>query len=93
MSIFRKRRKATPLTIAAPVSGEIIDIADVPDPVFAGKHMGPGFAVAPVSGDFTSPIDGIVSSSGPQKLKVEVDVIPDGESMPEAAGEPEIETA
>ena len=60
MSIFRKRRKATPLTIAAPVSGEIIDIADVPDPVFAGKHMGPGFAVAPVSGDFTSPIDGIV---------------------------------
>lgn len=35
--------------------------------------------------DYTdvSPIDGIVSSSGPQKLKVEVDVIPDGEAMPE----------
>ena len=27
MSIFRKRRKATPLTIAAPVSGEIIDLS------------------------------------------------------------------
>lgn len=65
MSIFRKRRKATPLTIAAPVSGEIIDIADVPDPVFAGKHMGPGFAVAPVSGDFTSPIDGLVMLVAP----------------------------
>ena len=40
--------------------------------------------------DYTdvSPIDGIVSSSGPQKLKVEVDVIPDGEAMPESAGEP-----
>jgi transglutaminase-like putative cysteine protease len=36
--------------------------------------------------DYTdvSPIDGIVSSSGSQKLKVEVDVIPDGEPMPEA---------
>lgn len=35
--------------------------------------------------DYTdvSPIDGIVSSSGSQKLKVEVDVIPDGEAMPE----------
>lgn len=36
--------------------------------------------------DYTdvSPIDGIVSSSGAQKLKVEVDVVPDGEPMPEA---------
>lgn len=45
--------------------------------------------------DYTdvSPIDGIVSSSGPQRLKVEVDVIPDGEAMPEAAAPPEAETA
>ena len=65
MSIFRKCHKAATLNIAVPVSGEIIDIADVPDPVFAGKHMGPGFAVAPVSGDFTSPIDGIVMFVAP----------------------------
>ena len=45
--------------------------------------------------DYTdvSPIDGIVSSSGPQKLKVEVDVIPDGEAMPEAAPASEEQTA
>ena len=29
-----------------------------------------------------APIDGIVSSSGAQKLKVEVDVVPDGEDLP-----------
>jgi transglutaminase-like putative cysteine protease len=39
--------------------------------------------------DYTDvcPIDGIVSSSGSQKLRVEVDVIPDGEEMPREAGE------
>lgn len=41
--------------------------------------------------DYTdvSPIDGMVSSSGPQKLKVEVDVVPDGEPMPEHPAIPE----
>lgn len=45
--------------------------------------------------DYTdvSPIDGIVSSSGSQKLKVEVDVIPDGEAIPEHAPAQEAETA
>lgn len=45
--------------------------------------------------DYTdvSPIDGIVSSSGPQKLKVEVDVIPDGEAMPEHQLTGETQTA
>jgi transglutaminase-like putative cysteine protease len=43
--------------------------------------------------DYTdvSPIDGIVSSSGAQKLKVEVDVVPDGEPMPEAIARMEAE--
>ncbi|MDO9428709.1 MAG: transglutaminase family protein [Methylobacterium sp.] len=45
--------------------------------------------------DYTdvSPIDGIVSSSGAQKLKVEVDVVPDGEPMPEHAPAVEAEPA
>lgn len=45
--------------------------------------------------DYTdvSPIDGIVSSSGSQKLRVEVDVIPDGEAMPQAASLPVEEEA
>ncbi|KQT77326.1 transglutaminase family protein [Methylobacterium sp. Leaf466] len=39
--------------------------------------------------DYTdvSPIDGIVSSSGSQKLRVEVDVIPEGEAMPPEVAE------
>ncbi|MBX9934113.1 MAG: transglutaminase family protein [Methylobacterium sp.] len=46
--------------------------------------------------DYTdvAPIDGMVSSSGSQKLRVEVDVIPEGEAMPEAVeAEPEAATA
>ncbi len=35
----------------------------------------------------------MVSSSGPQKLKVEVDVVPDGEPMPEHPAAPEAATA
>ena len=65
MSIFRKRHKAASLSIAVPVSGTILDISDVPDLVFAGKHMGPGFAVDPTSGEFVSPIDGVVTLIAP----------------------------
>ncbi|MFC6047694.1 transglutaminase family protein, partial [Methylobacterium hispanicum] len=32
-----------------------------------------------------SPIDGIVTASGRQRLRVEVDVIPEGEAAPELA--------
>lgn len=65
MSLFRKRHKDQALKVAAPASGPILDITEVPDPVFAGKHMGPGFAVDPTSGQFTSPIDGEVTLVAP----------------------------
>ena len=65
MSLFHKRHKDETLKVAVPVSGTILDITDVPDPVFAGQHMGPGFAVDPTSGEFTSPIDGEVTLVAP----------------------------
>lgn len=53
------------VTIAAPISGTVIPLTDVPDPVFAQALVGPGVAVdpgeagqlsvsAPVSGTLTS---------------------------------------
>ena len=65
MSLFHKRHKDETLKVAVPVSGTILDITDVPDPVFAGQHMGPGFAVDPTSGEFTSPIDGELTLVAP----------------------------
>lgn len=38
----------------------MIDLADVPDPLFAGRSMGDGFAVEPAEGVFRSPVDGVL---------------------------------
>ncbi|WP_251552105.1 glucose-specific PTS transporter subunit IIBC [Neobacillus muris] len=43
---------------AAPIKGEIKEITEVPDQVFAGKMMGDGFAIIPSEGLVASPVDG-----------------------------------
>lgn len=49
------------LQVVAPLSGEIIDITQVPDPVFSQKTMGEGFGIAnPTSDDIVVPVDGRV---------------------------------
>ncbi len=48
-----------------PVTGEIIDIKDLPDPVFAEKMMGDGFGIKPESNEIVSPVDGEVVSVFP----------------------------
>jgi len=45
-------------TIAAPCNGQIVGIEEVPDPVFAEKMVGDGFAIIPSSTDILSPVDG-----------------------------------
>ena len=35
------------LTVRAPLAGTVIGIEDVPDPVFAGRLVGPGLALEP----------------------------------------------
>lgn len=50
------------VSVVAPISGNIIDIADVPDPVFAKKAVGDGFGISePPSGDVLSPVTGTVT--------------------------------
>lgn len=39
-------------------SGEIIDVASLPDPVFAEKILGDGFAILPEGGEILSPVNG-----------------------------------
>jgi len=36
-----------PLTVLAPLTGTVLAMAEVPDPVFAGEIVGPGLAIDP----------------------------------------------
>lgn len=46
----------------APMAGKLVPLDQVPDPVFADKIMGDGFAIDPASGDVISPVDGTITS-------------------------------
>ncbi|WP_047154932.1 glucose-specific PTS transporter subunit IIBC [Aneurinibacillus tyrosinisolvens] len=51
--------------IVAPMTGDVVDIAEVPDQVFAGKMMGDGFAIQPAEGKVYSPVKGKVMTAFP----------------------------
>ncbi|MFD2612327.1 glucose-specific PTS transporter subunit IIBC [Paenibacillus gansuensis] len=52
---------------AMPLDGELVDISKVPDPTFADKMMGEGFAIVPKSGEIYSPVNGVVENVFPTK--------------------------
>lgn len=49
--------------IIAPVSGEVISLAQVNDGVFSTGSVGPGFAIIPDEGRVYSPVDGYIAST------------------------------
>ncbi|AZS15788.1 glucose-specific PTS transporter subunit IIBC [Paenibacillus lutimineralis] len=53
--------------IVMPVNGELMDISSVPDPVFAERMTGDGFAVLPHEGLIASPVYGKVFNVFPSK--------------------------
>lgn len=48
------------IKLLAPATGEVINLADVDDPVFAQKTLGEGFALKPNSTELMSPVTGQV---------------------------------
>ncbi len=48
----------TKISIIAPLSGEIVALEKVPDPVFAEKIVGDGIAILPDNGKIYSPVNG-----------------------------------
>ncbi|WDF83001.1 glucose PTS transporter subunit IIA [Lacticaseibacillus pabuli] len=46
--------------LVSPATGMLINITDVPDPVFSQKTMGDGFGVEPTDGQIAAPADGRV---------------------------------
>jgi len=47
--------------IKSPVDGQTVALESVNDEVFSSKMAGDGVAIKPITGNFTAPIDGVVS--------------------------------
>ncbi len=52
--------KATVETLVSPISGEVINLADVPDEAFASGAVGEGLAIRPTAKTVVSPANGVV---------------------------------
>ncbi len=53
--------------IIAPLTGRFVPLEEVPDPVFAQKMMGDGFAIEPTEGTVVSPVEGEIVQFFPTK--------------------------
>lgn len=61
----RKDIKKVKSQIWAPLSGKIMELNQVPDPMFADELLGPGLAIYPTSGEILAPFDGEVTALFP----------------------------
>ncbi|GMX66633.1 PTS glucose transporter subunit IIA [Paenibacillus elgii] len=58
-SFFSTKRKTEEILIS-PMTGRVLAMEDVPDPVFSNKKAGLGIAVDPEAGTVVSPVDGVL---------------------------------
>lgn len=67
-------KKSAPLTdlveISSPLSGQVKELSQATDPVFAQGVMGQGVLIEPSQGDLLAPVDGVVSVLFPTKHAV-----------------------
>ena len=66
-TLMEKKNRVQQIIVVAPVSGTVVALEEVPDPVFSGKMMGDGCAIIPSDGKIYSPVDGTVASVAPTK--------------------------
>ena len=59
--------KTEELVLKSYMKGKVVDITEVPDPVFAQKMMGDGFAIIPEEGKLISPVAGEIIQVFPTK--------------------------
>ena len=55
-----KENKTVEVEIYAPLSGEIVNIEDVPDVVFSEKIVGDGIAIRPTGTHIVATVDGVI---------------------------------
>ncbi|MGM0845403.1 MAG: PTS sugar transporter subunit IIA [Bacillota bacterium] len=69
--LFGKKEEApTSINIHSPLTGRMLDLEEVPDPVFSQKMMGDGIAVEPSEGKVVSPVNGEIVQVFPTKHAV-----------------------
>jgi glucose PTS system EIICBA or EIICB component len=61
--------------IAAPLTGELVPLSEVPDQVFSQKMMGDGFAIIPADGTVVSPVDGKIVNIFPTKHAIGIESV------------------
>jgi len=52
-------------TISSPLSGEIVPLSKISDPLFSTETVGKGIAIEPSRGEVVSPVDGVVTTLFP----------------------------
>ena len=50
------------LVVTAPMSGQVVNLKDVPDDVFSQKLVGDGIAIEPIDGRVVAPCDGVIEA-------------------------------
>ncbi|RFU65445.1 PTS sugar transporter subunit IIA [Peribacillus glennii] len=63
-------KKTSEEVITAPITGKLVQLEDVPDPVFSERMMGDGLAIDPVEGVVVAPLDARVLQVFPTKHAV-----------------------
>ncbi|MGX7068595.1 PTS sugar transporter subunit IIA [Gemella bergeri] len=63
----KEDKKIEELVINSYMKGKVVAITEVPDPVFAQKMMGDGFAIIPEEGKLLSPVSGEIIQVFPTK--------------------------
>lgn len=58
---------STKQTLYAPMTGEMLPLAEVPDETFSSKLLGEGFAILPSQGEVYAPFDGEIITFFPTK--------------------------
>lgn len=53
--------KIDEVAILAPVTGQVLSLATVPNPIFAAEKVGPGFGVQPTAGQIWAPVSGRIT--------------------------------
>ncbi|WP_163580631.1 PTS sugar transporter subunit IIA [Gracilibacillus saliphilus] len=64
-NLFKK--PSTTVQIKAPITGEILPLEKVPDPVFSQKMMGEGVAIIPNKENIVAPVEGTIIQIAPSK--------------------------
>jgi sugar PTS system EIIA component len=65
--LFNKSNGTSDLQVYAPLTGKLVAMEEVPDPVFGEKMMGEGAAIIPTDGKVVSPVNGEILQVTPTK--------------------------